>query len=212
MPNTKIFGYVRVSDKEQNIERQDMKMIELGVNERDIFIDKASGKNFERPQYQALKSIIREGDLIYIDALDFLGRNYDEIKLEWQYITRTLKADIAILENQELFDSRKFKTMGDTGKIMEDQFLSLLAYVAEQERKKMLQRQKEGIAVAKAKGKHLGRPQLNLNTLTSKQREDLETNFSAWESKVLSGVRFMEILGLKKNSFYKIVKEYKETI
>jgi len=212
MTNTKVFGYVRVSDKGQNVERQDIKMLELGVDERDIFVDKASGKNFERPQYQALKSVIREGDLIYIDALDRLGRNYDEIKSEWQYITRKLNADIVILEKRELFDSRKFKTMGDMGKLMEDQFLSLLAYVAEQERKKMLQRQKEGIAVAKAQGKHLGRPQLNLSTLSKQQRADLEANYQAWKDKTITGVKFMEILELKKNSFYKIIGEYKNSI
>lgn len=212
MTNTKIFGYVRVSDKGQNIERQDIKMFELGIEERDIFVDKASGKNFERPQYQALKNIIRAGDLVYIDALDRLGRNYDEIIREWKIITRQLNADIVILENKELFDSRKWRLMGDTGKLMEDQFLSLLAYVAEQERKKMLQRQKEGIAVAKANGKHLGRPQLNLKTLTKQQRIDLESNYLMWEAKKLSGVQFMEILKLKKNSFYKIIKEYRETL
>ncbi|AMQ06636.1 recombinase family protein [Sporosarcina psychrophila] len=212
MTNTKVFGYVRVCDKGQNVERQDIKMLELGVAERDIFLDKASGKNFDRPQYQALKSVIREGDLVYIDALDRLGRNYDEIKMEWQYITRKLNADIVILENKELFDSRKFKSMGDMGKLMEDQFLSLLAYVAEQERKKMLQRQKEGIAVARAKGKHLGRPQLNLSTLSKKQREDLEANYQVWKAKGLSGVKFMEILKLKKNSFYKIISEFEESI
>lgn len=216
MTNTKTFGYVRVSDKGQNVERQDIKMIERGVAERDIFIDKASGKDFDRPQYQALKQVIREGDLVYIDALDRLGRNYEEIIKEWKYITRTIKADILILENETLFDSRKFKAMNTEdsilGTLMEDQFLSLLAYVAEQERKKMLKRQSEGIAVAKANGKHLGRPQLNLNTLTKQQKADLKANYQAWESKELTGVQFMEIIGLKKNSFYKIIKEYKETI
>ncbi|MGG2072843.1 recombinase family protein [Lysinibacillus irui] len=212
MTETKIFGYVRVSDKGQNVERQDIKMIELGINERDIFIDKASGKDFDRPQYQAMKLQLRAGDLVYIDALDRLGRNYDEIKSEWKDITRNINADIIILENKELFDSRKFKTMGDMGKLMEDQFLSLLAYVAEQERKKMLQRQKEGIAVAKAKGKHLGRPQLNLSTLNKQQKADLEGNYQAWQDKTITGVQFAEILGLKKNSFYKIVKEYQKSL
>ena len=208
MTNTKTFGYVRVSTKDQNTDRQDIKMVELGVDERDIFIDKASGKDFDRPQYQALKSVIREGDLIYLDALDRLGRNYDEIKTEWQFITRKLNADIVILENKELFDSRKFKSMGDMGKLMEDQFLSLLAYVAEQERKKLLKRQAEGIAVAKAQGKHLGRPKLNLSTLSKQQRADLEANYQSWKTKEITGVQFMEKLGLKKNSFYKIIGEF----
>lgn len=93
--------------------------------------------------------MIREGDLIYIDALDRLGRDYDGIITEWKYITRDLNADIVCLDNETLFDSRKFRTMGDFGKVMEDQFLSLLAYVAEQERKKNRQRQAEGIEIAK---------------------------------------------------------------
>ncbi len=216
MTNTKTFGYVRVSDKGQNVERQDIKMIERGVAERDIFIDKASGKNFDRPQYQALKQVIREGDLVYIDALDRLGRNYEEIINEWKYITRTINADILILENETLFDSRKFKAMNtedsNLGTVLEDQFLSLLAYVAEQERKKMLRRQKEGIAVAKAKGKHLGRPQLNLNTLSKQQRGNLDANYQTWKDKKMSGVKFMEVLDLKKNSFYKIISEYEESL
>lgn len=216
MTNTKTFGYVRVSDKGQNVERQDIKMIERGVAERDIFIDRASGKDFDRPQYQALRQVIREGDLVYMDALDRLGRNYEEIINEWKYITRTINADILILENETLFDSRKFKAMNtedsNLGTLMEDQFLSLLAYVAEQERKKMLKRQKEGIAVAKAKGKHLGRPQLNLSTLSKQQRNDLDANYQVWKDKKLTGVKFMEVLELKKNTFYKIVSEYEESM
>lgn len=216
MTNTKVFGYVRVSDKGQNVERQDIKMIERGVAERDIFIDKASGKDFDRLQYQALRQVIREGDLVYIDALDRLGRTYEEIINEWKYITRTINADILILENETLFDSRKFKAMNtedsNLGTVLEDQFLSLLAYVAEQERKKMLRRQKEGIAVAKAKGKHLGRPQLNLSTLSKQQRDDLDVNYQAWKDKKLTGVKFMEVLELKKNSFYKIISEYEESM
>jgi DNA invertase Pin-like site-specific DNA recombinase len=140
-------------------------MKELGIEDRFIFIDKQSGKDFEREQYQAMKRIIRENDLLFLDALDRLGRDYEGIIREWKVITRELGADIVILENETLFDSRKFKQMGDMGKLMEDQFLSLLSYVADQERKKIRQRQAEGIAVAKAKGKHLGRPKMDLSTL-----------------------------------------------
>lgn len=129
-------AYVRISTKDQNAERQIKKMRELGIEERYTFIDKASGKDFNRPQYQALRLVIREGDLIYIDALDRLGRDYEGIIREWKYITREVNADIVVLENETLFDSRKFKNMGDLGRLMEDQFLSLLSYVAEQERKR----------------------------------------------------------------------------
>ena len=214
MVNTKTFGYIRVSTKDQNIERQLNKMLELGIQERDIFIDKASGKNFDRPQYQALKIQLRKGDLVYVDALDRLGRDYDGIIKEWKHITREIDADIVILENETLFDSRKFKAMNTEdsklGSLMEDQFLSLLSYVADQERKKILKRQAEGIAEARKAGKHLGRPRLDLSTLSKGQREVLAANYEAWKRKELTGVKFAEMLGLKKNSFYKIVKEYEQ--
>lgn len=101
-----------------------------------------------------MKRFCDEGDLVYVDSLDRLGRNYDDIITEWKYITRTINANIVCLDNETLFDSRKFKAMGDIGKLMEDQFLSLLSYVAEQERKKIKQRQSEGIIIAKAQGKY----------------------------------------------------------
>ncbi|PAB60879.1 recombinase family protein [Anaeromicrobium sediminis] len=205
-------GYIRVSSKTQNEDRQLEKMETLGIEERFIFIDKQSGKDFNRPQYQAMKKIIREGDLVYIDALDRLGRDYDGIIREWKEITRELKADIIILENETLFDSRKFKDMGDLGKLMEDQFLSLLSYVTEQERKKIRQRQKEGIEIAKAQGKHLGRPRINLSTLSKEQKDILECNHVKWKNKEITGVKFMEMLGLKKNTFYKIINEYEGQI
>jgi DNA invertase Pin-like site-specific DNA recombinase len=151
-------AYGRVSAKDQNPERQLIKFRELGVDERYIFVDKQSGKNFDRPRYQALRLLIREGDLVYMDALDRLGRDYDGIITEWKYITRELNADIICLDNEALFDSRKFKTMGDLGKLLEDQFLSMLAYVAEQGRKKNRQRQAEGIEVARIDGLKFGRP------------------------------------------------------
>lgn len=209
MTNTKTFGYVRVSDKGQNTDRQIVAMQELGINERDIFIDKASGKDFDRPQYQALKAQLRKGDLVYIASLDRLGRNSKEIKKEWEEITTVVGADIFVLD-MPLLDTRQYK---DTlGTFVSDLVLQVLSFMAQSEREKTLARQAEGIAVAKAKGKHLGRPQLNLNTLTKQQRTDLEANYQAWESKELTGVQFMRILGLKKNSFYKIIKEYEEQL
>jgi len=201
-------GYIRVSTSEQNIERQLTKMQQLGIEERFTFIDKASGKDFNRPQYQAMKNVIRKGDLVYIDALDRLGRNYEAIISEWKHITRTINADIVVLENETLFDSRKYKNMGDMGKLMEDQFLSLLAYVADQERQKMLKRQAEGIAEAQKQGRHLGRPQLNLATISKYQLETLESNYQAYKDKAITGVAFAKMLDLKKNSFYKIIKEF----
>lgn len=209
MTNTKTFGYVRVSDKGQNTDRQLVAMQELGIDERDIFIDKASGKNFDRPQYQALKAQLRKGDLVYIVSLDRLGRNRNEIHKEWEGITKEIGADLVVLD-MPLLDTRQHK---DTlGTFVSDLVLQVLSFMAENEREKTLARQAEGIAVAKAKGKHLGRPQLNLNTLTKQQRTDLEANYTTWKAKEITGVQFMEKLGLKKNSFYKIISEFEEQL
>ncbi|PFD36458.1 recombinase [Bacillus cereus] len=205
-----IYGYIRVSTKDQNEQRQLHKMMERGVEARRIFVDKASGRHFDRPQYQLLRKILSKGDIVYIDALDRMGRNYDEVISEWKYITRELQADIVVLENETLFDSRKFREMGDMGRLMEDQFLSLLSYVADQERKKIHQRQAEGIAVAKSQGKHLGRPRINWSNLTSKQQYIIEETYSKWKDGKITGVMFMEMLNLKKNTFYKIIKEYEK--
>lgn len=207
MESTKI-AYIRVSSKDQNEGRQLEKMKELGIEDRFIFIDKQSGKDFDRPSYQAMKKVIRKGDVVYVDALDRLGRDYDGIIKEWKEITRELKADIVVLENKDLFDSRKFKNMGDMGKVMEDQFLSLFSYVADQERKKIKKRQQEGIALAKKEGRVLGRPQLNLDTLSKDQRKILEENYPRWKNGEITAVAFMELLRVKKTSFYKITKEY----
>ncbi|AXF56796.1 recombinase family protein [Salicibibacter kimchii] len=204
------YGYIRVSSKDQNEQRQLNKMLERDVEARRIFVDRASGKNFERPQYQLLRKVLNEEDIIYMDALDRLGRNYDEVITEWKYITRELKADIVVLENESLFDSRKFREMGDMGQLMEDQFLSLLSYVADQERKKIRQRQAEGIEVAKSQGKHLGRPSINLSNISKRQLHVIEDNYPKWRNGEITGAWFMEVLELKKNTFYKIMKEYKE--
>lgn len=196
-------GYGRVSAKDQNIERQLVKFRELDIEERYVFVDKLSGKDFNRPRYQALRLMIREGDLIYIDALDRLGRDYDGIITEWKNITRTLKADIVCLDNETLFDSRKFRTMGDFGKVMEDQFLSLLAYVAEQERKKNRQRQAEGIEVARAEGVKFGRPKLNRSDRFSKV-------YREWKLGAFTATEAMKQLEMKRRTFYRRVKEYED--
>jgi len=194
-------GYCRVSAKDQNPERQINKMRTLGIEERYIFVDAKSGADFNRPQYQAMRLIIREGDLLYLDALDRLGRDYDGIIREWRHITRELNADIVVLENETLFDSRKFKVMGDIGKLMEDQFLSLLSYVAEQERKKNKLRQSEGIAVAKNNGVKFGRRRYEITPCFVQVYEQ-------WRAGSMSAVEGMRLLKLKPNTFYRRVKEY----
>ncbi len=198
-------GYARVSTKEQNLGRQLEKFKKLNIEERYIFTDKISGATFEREQYKLMKSMLREGDLIYIDALDRLGRTYDGIIAEWKNITREIRADIVILENETLFDSRKFKSMGDMGKLMEDQFLSLLSYVAEQERLKIKRRQAEGIALCKQNGIPLGRPK-------AEYPSNFEDVYKKWKSGIIKGVEAMKLLELKKTTFYSLVKEYEQKL
>jgi DNA invertase Pin-like site-specific DNA recombinase len=196
-------GYGRVSAKDQNPERQLVKFRELGIEDRFIFIDKKSGKDFDRPRYQAMRLMIREGDLVYVDALDRLGRDYDGIIREWKHITREVGADIVCLDNETLFDSRKFKTMGDFGKVMEDQFLSLLAYVAEQERKKNRQRQAEGIEIARTEGVTFGRP-----------RKEVDDRFlrvyREWKNGLITATEAMRLIDMKRTTFYRRVREVEE--
>lgn len=201
----KTFAYIRVSAKDQNPDRQLHEMMQLGVNDRDIFIDKESGKDFDRPQYQALKQCLRQGDLLYIKSMDRFGRNSKEIKKEWENITLDIKADIKVLD-MPLLDTTQHK---DTlGTFVSDLVLQVLSFVAERERENIKQRQKEGISLAKTKGKHLGRPQFNYNTLSNEQKLILDMNYSKWKCKELTAVQFRRMLELKKNTFYKIVKEY----
>jgi DNA invertase Pin-like site-specific DNA recombinase len=196
-------GYVRVSEKDQNPDRQIEKLKKLDIEERFIFIDKKSGKNFDRDQYQAMKRIIRKGDLIYIDSLDRLGRNYDGIIQEWKEITRSLDADIVVLDQESLFDSRKFKSMGDIGKLMEDQFLSLLSYVAEQERNKIRQRQREGIDLALAQKRPYGRPKAKIT-------DSLRFAYLQWKKKNITAVQAMQQSNTKRSTFYHLVKKLDE--
>jgi DNA invertase Pin-like site-specific DNA recombinase len=202
----KILGYARrVSTKEQNLERQLIKFAELGISDRFIFTDKQSGKNFERDGYQTMKKALRSGDLLYLDALERLGRDYDGIIREWKEITREIGCDIVVLENETLFDSRKFKAQGDLGKLMEDQFLSMLAYVAEQERKKNKQRQREGIAVAMEKGVQFGRKKIVID-------ERFIAAYDRWKTRELTAVATMKVLEMNRNTFYRRVKEYEATL
>lgn len=204
--STKNFAYIRVSSKDQNLARQRKEISDLKVvHERDVFVDKLSGRNYERPDYQSLKRQLRKGDVLYIKAIDRFGRNSREIKREWQEITQDIGADIVVLD-MPLLDTRKHKDL--LGTFVADLVLQVLSFVAEKEVENSSKRQKEGIAIAKAEGKHLGRPRLNLNTLSTEQKENLKLYYTDWKEKKISGVEFMKILNLKKSSFYKIIKEY----
>lgn len=198
-------GYVRVSSKDQNEARQVEKMRELGIEDRRIFIEKASGKDFNRPKYQAMKDsgALREGDVLYIDSIDRLGRNYEGILNEWKILTREMKVDVVALDMPDLFDSRKFRAMGEYGNLMEDQMLSLLAWVADQERKKIKVRQAEGIAIAKENGKYTGRKPVEVDRFEfARLREEVEKGER-------TNKYVMDKLGLTRTTYYKLVDEYK---
>lgn len=205
MSTQKTFAYIRVSTKDQNEARQLEEMKALGIDERDIFMDKASGKDFNRPQYQTLKDRLREGDLLIIKSIDRFGRNSSEIKKEWKYITEVIKADLKVLD-MPLLDTTQHKDK--LGTFVSDLVLQVLSFVADSERDNIKKRQEEGIAIAKAKGKHLGRPKLGLATLNKAQMDLLKDNYLKWTIKEITAVQFMKMMNLKKNTFYKIIKEY----
>lgn len=151
-----IYGYIRVSTKEQNEDRQRIALAEFPVPENHIFLDKLSGKDFERPQYKKLTKKLRPGDILVIKSIDRLGRNYEEILNQWRIITKEKRADIVVLD-MPLLDTRQ--TGRDlTGTFVADLVLQILSYVAQTERENIKQRQKEGIAAAKLRGVQFGRP------------------------------------------------------
>ena len=191
----KVFGYARVSSKEQNEERQLIAFKKYGIDERDIYIDKQSGKDFQRKNYLILKHILRENDLLVIKSIDRLGRNYNMIIEEWKDITKNIKADILVLD-MPLLDTRKNKDL--LGTFISDLILQILGYVAEQERTFIKQRQKEGILNAKNKGVKFGRPKI-------KKPQNFDIVVNRWKNKEIKSKEAMELLGLKPNTFYNMV-------
>ena len=166
-----LYGYARVSTQKQNLERQIEALTKFGITKENLFIDKKSGKDFNREDYQLLKQILKrtQNNVLVIKSIDRLGRNYQEIQKEWQEITTELKTDIVVLD-MPILDTRKYKdTMGN---FISDLILQVLSYVAENERTNIRQRQAEGIAIAKAK-KIMGRPKIKLP-------KDFQTQYNLW--------------------------------
>ena len=197
-----IYGYARVSSKDQNEDRQIEALKEYGVLEKDIFIDKKSGKDFDREQYQFLKRLLErtENNVLVIKSIDRLGRNYKQIQNEWREITQELKTDIVVLDMPMLY-TRKYK---DTlGTFISDLVLQVLSFVAEQERDNIKGRQAEGIAVAKNKGVKFGRPKIELP-------ENFVNEYLLWKSGKQTAKNTMEVLNLKRGKFYMFVKEYEQ--
>ena len=197
----KQFFYGRVSTKEQNEERQLVAAREFGIEERDIYIDKKSGKDFDREQYQILKGQLREGDLLVILSIDRLGRNYDQIINEWRDIIN-LGCDIVVLD-MPLLDTRN-NDGGLTKRFISDLFLQILSYVSEQERINIRSRQRQGIEIAKAQGKYKGRKPIFV--------ENFPMIYEQWKNGELTARQAMRTLEIKPNTFYRRVKEYEGTL
>lgn len=194
---SKVFGYARVSSKDQNEERQLVAFKEYGIDERDIYIDKQSGKDFNREQYSILKNVLRENDLLVIKSIDRLGRNYNMIIDEWKDITKNIKADILVID-MPLLDTRNNKDL--LGTFISDLVLQILSYVAEQERRFIKQRQKEGISNAINNGVKFGRPKIE-------KPSNYDDVIRLWENKKIKNKEAMEMLGLKPNTFYNLLKK-----
>lgn len=198
----KIYGYARVSSKEQNLDRQLEALKEYGIEDRDIITDKASGKDFNRQGYLMLKEqLLRSGDTLVIKELDRLGRDMDMIKEEWNYLIK-MGIDIVVIDTPILNTTNK----GDLEKkLISNIVFELLTYMAQKEREKIKSRQREGIAQAKAQGKHLGRPK-------AEYPSNWEEVYNKWKSKEINGKSAMEQMNLTRTTFYKLVKLYEEAI
>lgn len=199
------FGYARVSTKDQNEARQVEALTAAGVEARDLYIDKASGKDFNREQYQTMKRALRAGDTLLIHSLDRLGRNKDEILSEWQQITKEIEADIIVLD-MPLLDTTKHKD--SVGSFVADLVLQVLSWIAQDERERISKRQREGIDAAKQRGEHLGRPKKAYATMSEAEREAFAAAYAAWKAGEQTAVQTFNGLDMTKTTFYKIVKEY----
>lgn len=199
-----IYGYARVSTKEQKEDRQIEALKEYGVLEKDIFVDKKSGKDFDRDQYQLLKRLLERTDnnILVIKSIDRLGRNYKQIQEEWKEITQNLKTDIVVLD-MPMLDTTNYKDL--LGNFISDLILQVLAFVAEREREKINQRVAEGIEIAKKKNIKFGRRPI-------KRPSNFEEEYYKWKKGKQTAKITMEKLGLKRGKFYMFVKEYETKI
>ncbi|ANN35808.1 DNA recombinase (plasmid) [Bacillus thuringiensis serovar coreanensis] len=198
------FFYVRVSSKDQSIERQLASASELGISEEYIFIDKASGKDFKRPEYQLMKRMCRKGDILYLQSLDRLGRNKQMIVAEWQELIQEKQIDIVVLD-MPLLNTTRYKDLNGIENLISDLILQLLSYMAEDERKRTWAQQKKGIEVARQKGIQFGRKKIEIDhTFLSVYQE--------WKQHKITAVEAMKRVGMKNNTFYRRVKEYESSL
>ena len=192
-----MYGYVRVSTREQNEDRQMRALYKIEVPRENIYMDKQSGKDFERPMYNRMVKRLQADDVIFVKSIDRLGRNYEEILEQWRFLTKEKKVDIVVLD-MELLDTRRGKDL--MGTFLSDVVLQILSFVAENERKNIRERQKEGIEAAKMRGVQFGRP-----------KRDLPDNFEQicyqWRSGEILGKEAARLLSIPLSTFYGRAKE-----
>lgn len=193
-----IYGYIRVSTREQNEDRQLIALREIGVEEQNIYTDKQSGKDFDRPQYKKLLRKLKKDDLLYIKSIDRLGRNYEEILQQWRYLTKNKGIDMVILD-MPLLDTRRGKDL--MGTFLSDIVLQVLSFVAENERTNIRQRQAEGIAAAKARGVRFGRPRKPLP-------ENFHHVYQQWKKGDMTGTAAAKECGMPLATFRYRVEIY----
>ena len=195
----KVYGYIRVSSTDQNEDRQGIALDAKGVPAQNIFMDKLSGKDFERPQYKRLIKRLRTGDLLYILSIDRLGRNYKEIQEQWRIITKEKGVDVCVID-MPLLDTRTAKDL--MGTFIADLVLQILSFVAENERANIKKRQEQGIAAAKARGVKFGRPEKPMP-------EDFSDIVRSWEHKEIEIDEALQRCGMSGATFYRRLREYR---
>lgn len=193
------YGYVRVSSIEQNEERQLIELNKVGIDSNNIFIDKQSGKDFNRPQYKELVSRLKEGDVLYILSIDRLGRNYEEIQNQWRILTKEIGIDVCVID-MPLLDTRRDKDL--MGTFIADLVLQILSFVPESERENIRKRQEQGIAAAKARGVRFGRPE-------KPTPKDFGTIIKSWEKGKITFDEAVAKCGFSSATFYRKLREYR---
>lgn len=194
-----VYGYIRVSSKDQNEDRQRIALAAKNIPLKNLYMDKQSGKDFQRPQYQKMLRRLRAGDLLYILSIDRLGRNYEEIQRQWRALTREIGIDICVLD-MPLLDTRQGKDL--LGTFIADLVLQILSFVAQNERENIRKRQAEGIAAAKARGVTFGRP-------AKAVPDDFAKIVGAWESGQRSFEQSLRLCGMSESTFYRRLREYR---
>ncbi len=195
----KIYGYVRVSSTDQNEDRQMLALHKQNIAEKNIYIDKLSGKDFNRPAYKKLIKELKSGDLLYILSIDRLGRNYEEIQNQWRVLTKEIGADLCVID-MPLLDTRQGKDL--MGTFIADLVLQILSFVAQNERENIRKRQLQGIAAAKAKGVRFGRPEKGLPP-------EFISLIREWEEKKIDLNTILEMCKISESTFYRRLREHR---